>query len=426
MTALGIMNYTMPQSQAMMQSMQSINNINKAVNSNSKIKINVISNININNNNSNTINLISNSENRNYVIVRKKQRILPLSSSNSNIMAVATATESNLTHKKSVGAVPTAALTNVVHSKATVKNTMPVSVARRNARERNRVKEVNNGFAALRERIPKEVAESFETQGNVRCLSAKKLSKVETLRMAVEYIRSLEMVLASADDPNRSSPYSTAPTEDFNSSMISTASSPTSPPMQAEFSMKSEPEMDTFDEDNIMIDPTLSEIRIIDGHQYVRLAGTNTYQLIGPFYENDENIAPLQPITTILQPTSNYSLQIVNTSLATQAYVQQAPLNVMTPASVSPSAFSGQSISPALLETNTEQCYVNLQHSPQNDGTTLFLANTDDQTYDAAITLKTEMQDDDLLLDHQPISAESMMDAIEWWDKTRIDEQDVS
>lgn len=336
-------------------------------------------------------------------------------------MAVATVTESNLSHKKPI---PLVALTNVVKSKVSEKNIMPVSVARRNARERNRVKEVNNGFAALRERIPKEVAESFESQGNVRCLSAKKLSKVETLRMAVEYIRSLEMVLASTEDPNR--PYSTPPTEDFNSSIISTASSPTSPPMSTEFSMKSEPDTDMFEEDNIMIDPTLSEIRIIDGHQYVRLSGTNTYQLIGPFYENDENIAPLQPITSILQPTSNYSLQIVNTSLATQAYVQQAPINVMTPASVSPSAFSGQSISPALLETNTEQCYVNLQHSPQNDGTTIFLANTEDQTYDAAITLKTELQDDDLLLDHQPISAESMMDAIEWWDKTRIDGQDVS
>lgn len=424
MTALGIVNYTMPQQQGLMQSMQSMNNINKSVNSNSKLKINVINNNN--NNNSNNINLISNSENRNYVIVRKKQRILPLSTSNSNIMAVATATESNLSHKKLAPSLPVVAQTNVAKSKASEKNTMPVSVARRNARERNRVKEVNNGFAALRERIPKEVAESFESQGNVRCLSAKKLSKVETLRMAVEYIRSLEMVLASTEDPNRSTPYSTAQTDDFNSSIISTASSPTSPPMSAEFSMKSEPEADIFEEDSIMIDPSLSEIRIIDGHQYVRLSGTNTYQLIGPFYENDENIAPLQPITTILQPTSNYSLQIVNSSLATQAYVQQAPLNVMTPASVSPSAFSGQSISPALLETNTEQCYVNLQHSPQNDGTTLFLANTDDQTYDATITLKTEMHDEDLLLDHQPISAESMMDAIEWWDKTRIDGQDVS
>ncbi|TMW42041.1 hypothetical protein DOY81_012878 [Sarcophaga bullata] len=71
---------------------------------------------------------------------------------------------------------------------------LPQAVARRNARERNRVKQVNNGFAALRERIPEEVAEVFENQGSNRG-SGKKLSKVETLRMAVEYIRSLERLL---------------------------------------------------------------------------------------------------------------------------------------------------------------------------------------------------------------------------------------
>lgn len=70
----------------------------------------------------------------------------------------------------------------------------PVSVARRNARERNRVKQVNNGFTALRDRIPDEVAEIFEAHGTGRG-SVKKLSKVETLRMAVEYIRSLEQCL---------------------------------------------------------------------------------------------------------------------------------------------------------------------------------------------------------------------------------------
>ncbi|XP_059486866.1 achaete-scute homolog 1b-like [Neocloeon triangulifer] len=58
----------------------------------------------------------------------------------------------------------------------------PVSVARRNARERNRVKQVNNGFSTLRQHIP------FTARN-------KKMSKVETLRCAVEYIRSLQMML---------------------------------------------------------------------------------------------------------------------------------------------------------------------------------------------------------------------------------------
>ncbi|CAK9821511.1 Achaete-scute complex protein T5 [Anthophora retusa] len=68
----------------------------------------------------------------------------------------------------------------------------PVAVARRNARERNRVRQVNNGFATLRQHIPSHIAAGYGDRG-------KKLSKVETLRMAVEYIRGLQRLLAEAD-----------------------------------------------------------------------------------------------------------------------------------------------------------------------------------------------------------------------------------
>lgn len=68
----------------------------------------------------------------------------------------------------------------------------PVAVARRNARERNRVKQVNNGFATLRQHIPSHIAAGYGDRG-------KKLSKVETLRMAVEYIRGLQRLLAEDD-----------------------------------------------------------------------------------------------------------------------------------------------------------------------------------------------------------------------------------
>ncbi|CAH3035041.1 unnamed protein product [Porites lobata] len=56
------------------------------------------------------------------------------------------------------------------------------SILRRNERERNRVKLVSDGFAALRKHIP-------TTPAN------KKLSKVETLRTAIEYIKHLQRVL---------------------------------------------------------------------------------------------------------------------------------------------------------------------------------------------------------------------------------------
>ncbi|XP_050048415.1 uncharacterized protein [Dermacentor andersoni] len=56
------------------------------------------------------------------------------------------------------------------------------AVARRNERERNRVRLVNMGFAALRQHVP-----NF-TQN-------KKMSKVDTLRSAVDYIKALQELL---------------------------------------------------------------------------------------------------------------------------------------------------------------------------------------------------------------------------------------
>lgn len=60
------------------------------------------------------------------------------------------------------------------------------SVARRNERERNRVRQVNAGFQTLRQHVP-----NGATNG--------RLSKVETLRSAVEYIRALQQLLDEND-----------------------------------------------------------------------------------------------------------------------------------------------------------------------------------------------------------------------------------
>lgn len=60
------------------------------------------------------------------------------------------------------------------------------AVSRRNARERKRVRLVNLGFSTLRERVPPGAKN-------------KKLSKVETLRAAIEYIRQLQHVLGIPD-----------------------------------------------------------------------------------------------------------------------------------------------------------------------------------------------------------------------------------
>ena len=59
---------------------------------------------------------------------------------------------------------------------------LPAKVARRNQRERNRVKQVNCGFEMLRTHIPSAAKH-------------KKMSKVDTLRHAVEYIQSMQNML---------------------------------------------------------------------------------------------------------------------------------------------------------------------------------------------------------------------------------------
>lgn len=71
------------------------------------------------------------------------------------------------------------------------------SIARRNARERNRVKQVNDGFNALRKRLPAAIVNALS--GGARRGSGKKLSKVDTLRMVVEYIKHLQNLLDESD-----------------------------------------------------------------------------------------------------------------------------------------------------------------------------------------------------------------------------------
>ncbi len=65
-----------------------------------------------------------------------------------------------------------------------VKKPQTPSVSRRNARERNRVRQVNDGFSTLRTHIPHLKA---------------KTSKVDTLRAAVEYIRALRQLVGEDD-----------------------------------------------------------------------------------------------------------------------------------------------------------------------------------------------------------------------------------
>ena len=66
----------------------------------------------------------------------------------------------------------------------------PAQVARRNERERNRVKLINNTFASLREHLPDQINGIEKT---------KKMSKVDTLKAAIDYIRGLQELLEDHD-----------------------------------------------------------------------------------------------------------------------------------------------------------------------------------------------------------------------------------
>lgn len=73
------------------------------------------------------------------------------------------------------------------------------SIARRNARERNRVKQVNDGFVNLRNHLPEPMVKA--RLGKVKKNANKKVSKVDTLKMAVEYISHLESILGLSSEP---------------------------------------------------------------------------------------------------------------------------------------------------------------------------------------------------------------------------------
>lgn len=93
--------------------------------------------------------------------------------------------------------LPTSRRRRSSSTRSSVKAKEPEVVARRNARERRRVKLVNDGFLRLRKHVPTDPKN-------------KKLSKVKTLRSAIDYIRHLQQLL------NQASKNSTLQLPDFS------------------------------------------------------------------------------------------------------------------------------------------------------------------------------------------------------------------
>lgn len=328
-----------------------------------------------------------------------------------------------------------------------------VAVARRNARERNRVKQVNNGFSMLRDHIPPEIADTFEQAGRG---NAKKLSKVETLRMAVEYIRSLEKMLSfeSSNDSDSSSPLYMNSSAFSNMSAMSESSLPATPPPETQqpFFYALKPHGGVME----------TQITIIGGQQYLRIPGTNTFQLVTPeSYENEENIHPNNEFTTIqihppssplmIQPAMNNlmsqtpSLSFVNEINSNTSVINSTKVSKTPAGSISP--YSGHSsLSPApshhadninnnvIMEDGQYTTIItSARHEPNefkqslpfNDQLMIQCGNTETSHYDNLI-LKQEIIDDDGMFDENSLSNEHMIDAMQWWEQQQSLNQSVS
>ncbi|CAO1399312.1 unnamed protein product [Diamesa tonsa] len=305
-----------------------------------------------------------------------------------------------------------------------MKSVPAVSVARRNARERNRVKQVNNGFSMLRDHIPPEIADTFEVAGRG---SAKKLSKVETLRMAVEYIRSLEKMLSfeSNNDSLPSPNYNNSTFSNMStmSNMSDTSLPATPPPEQQQplfYAIKPRP----------MSNGSMMEtqITIVNGQQYIRIPGTNTFQLItNDSFENEENIHPNDD-----EYTTTFQHQISNQFASEHSASPSPPPLLQQQQQQQHNHHQNiQPLSHNLLNSSTLNFVNNIQHTNLINSTTssdpiltttttatplqqILMSCPDDSHYDN-LMLKQEIIDDEAIFDETSLSNENMIDALSWW-----------
>jgi len=73
-------------------------------------------------------------------------------------------------------------------------------IARRNARERDRVKTINQTFARLRQHVPLSAAVNYTATSTPHGGRTRKLSKVQILRAATHYIHQLRQLLVNQVD----------------------------------------------------------------------------------------------------------------------------------------------------------------------------------------------------------------------------------
>lgn len=243
------------------------------------------------NNSTNISNNDANKPRREIVIVRKKQKVQSPPATVSVTSLVRAAEAGGVAAKRPRVREET--------SEEVAKSPTPLAVARRNARERNRVRQVNDGFAALRKHIPVEVAEAFETANTSRGIN-KKLSKVETLRMAVEYIRNLESLLNighASDKENALRP-----------SMESFPSPASSSPREGSFDRNyfslNSPALEDDDLDDEFADTSHLDVSLphLPQTQYVRVMNPDGFHMATTphLYEDDDRGQALTPSSDLI------------------------------------------------------------------------------------------------------------------------------
>ncbi|XP_023310751.1 achaete-scute complex protein T3-like [Anoplophora glabripennis] len=303
-------------------------------------------------------NNVSNQQNdRQIIVLRKPQHILPQPKELSKDDILLT---NNAKKKPKTG-------------KEIKTSPQPVAVARRNARERNRVKQVNNGFANLRQHIPNFIAAAFEnTSGRG---GNKKLSKVETLRMAVEYIRSLEDLLAMDGEGGE-----TAENISYSYQLLS-------PPAE--------------DDDMTSTSTPLSQ------QQFIKISTSNSYQIIPTFiYKNEENLDPsivdehILSDPGLMDPNLEFSQDL--------SYLN----DIHTTSSLSPGIYSDTSLSPSSLDKSEQNCFIPVFNTPPQERLSPNF-NVQIKTENSelpVISLKTEHE----LPDDQK---ENIADVLQWWEE---------
>lgn len=321
-------------------------------------------------------NNISNKQNeRQIIVLRKPQHILPQSDKEEVLLT------NNNRKKPKPGKEPKA-------------NAQSVSVARRNARERNRVKQVNNGFANLRQHIPNFIAAAFESNsgrgGN------KKLSKVETLRMAVEYIRSLEEILNMDADSTEIMDH----LADLPYPSPSSSTSPTHPSSTINYCYQAVSPQTTDEDLSNSARSTQQFIKLTDSHSF-QIVPANTL-------ENGENLDPMVVDDNLLEDPSlldpNLQFAVTNEDFSY--------LNSMhSTASLSPGFYSDSSLSSIQDIKSETNSFVTVFNTPPEDRHSsrveIKLENNCDMP---VISLKTEHELPD-------VHKESIATVLEWWDQ---------